>query len=105
MQGLTRGSQWEAWLMAGGKTLLVFALGTAAGAVVALLTAPGSGKETRRRLGKALEKAKEKTSNLSDSLVESVGRTSDALKDTFGMEDGRSTTAVKATRTGYGSTP
>jgi gas vesicle protein len=91
--------------MDGGKKFLMFALGTTAGAVVALLTAPGSGKETRRRLGSALQKAKEMTSSMSDSVIESVGRGTDALKDTFGMEGSRSTAASKASRTGYGSTP
>src|SRR5262245_61301176 len=58
----------------GGRGFLMFLLGATAGAVTALLTAPRSGRETRRRLGLALQQIQEKTSDLSISLGESYDR-------------------------------
>ena len=54
----------------GGKVLLMFLLGTAAGAVAGLLLAPRSGRETRRRLRNALQEIQHRAADLSgeDSL-------------------------------------
>ncbi len=65
----------------GSHKFLMFALGTTAGAVVALLTAPRSGKETRRRLRSSLQQVREKASNVSGSLSDSFGRGTEALRD------------------------
>jgi gas vesicle protein len=59
----------------------MFALGTTAGAVVALLTAPGSGKETRRRLANSLQQARKKASHVSGSLADSFGRGTEARRE------------------------
>jgi hypothetical protein len=65
----------------GGHGFLMFALGTTAGAIVALLTAPRSGKETRRRLQDTLQQVKEKAGNVRASMAKSYTREADALKD------------------------
>jgi gas vesicle protein len=61
----------------------MFALGTTAGAVVALLTAPRSGKETRRRLQDAMQQVREKAGNASASVADSYTRGAEAIKEGF----------------------
>jgi gas vesicle protein len=63
----------------GGTLLLAFLVGAVAGAAVALLYAPASGRETRERLG---EKAREGARRASDAAQ--AGRdVIDALKDVY----------------------
>jgi gas vesicle protein len=46
-----------------GSVLLAFALGAVAGAAVALLYAPASGEETRRRIGDKTREGKQRLSS------------------------------------------
>ena len=50
----------------GSSTLLAFALGALAGAAIALLYAPASGDETRRRLRKKAEEGRDRVTEAFD---------------------------------------
>ena len=65
----------------GGHGFLVFALGASVGAVVALLTAPHSGKETRRRLQGTLKQLKQRAGNMRASVAETYTRGAEVLRD------------------------
>jgi len=57
--------------------LLGFLLGAAAGAITALLLAPRTGEQTRRRLAEWLEDNREKTKEFLDKEREKLHRFSD----------------------------
>ncbi|MGH9749995.1 MAG: YtxH domain-containing protein [Candidatus Polarisedimenticolia bacterium] len=63
--------------------ILAFALGAAAGAVAALLTAPRSGRETRRRLGSLAEEAAGEAARVPPALTEACARAARAARDAF----------------------
>lgn len=67
----------------GAHVLLAFAAGAAAGAVVALLTAPNSGKETRAKLRNWAEDMGEKAAEIPADLKAAYGRATEAAKSTF----------------------
>lgn len=62
----------------GGSTLMGFVCGVAVGAGIALLLAPASGEETRRRL-------RETASRLQDDAQERIGHAKDVAKDKIGQ--------------------
>lgn len=67
-----------------GHTLLVFLLGVAVGAAVAILYAPASGTETRAQIAEKAEHLKEKASQLKDRashLTSQVAEKAGELKD------------------------
>ena len=72
--------------------------GAAAGAAVALLMAPKSGRETRRQLGGYLETAKEKVSLIPEAL-KSAGR---AIGETMSEESESDKKDHPVKRTGHG---
>jgi hypothetical protein len=59
----------------------MFLLGSTAGAVVALLTAPNTGKETRRRLRSTLQQVGDKAVSVSGTVADSFSRGSEALRE------------------------
>ena len=71
-----------------GDVTLAFLIGAAAGAVLALLFAPATGRETRERLGqkaregqdKAAELAKETWSRQRDTVVTAIERGAEAFQ-------------------------
>lgn len=65
----------------GGHGFLMFMLGSTAGAVVALLTAPATGKETRRRLRSTLQQAGDKAVSVSGTVADSFSRGTEAMKE------------------------
>jgi gas vesicle protein len=83
-----------------GHGFLMFALGTTVGAVVALLTAPHSGKETRRRLQGRLRQVKERAGNMRASVAETYTRGAEVLRDgvakAFDKDPSRATSAREA---------
>jgi gas vesicle protein len=91
----------------GGHGFLVFALGTAVGAVVALLTAPHSGKETRRRLQGTLKQVKERAGNVRASVTETYARGAEVLRDgvvkAFDKDPARVTDAREGSRQATGA--
>lgn len=62
--------------MSNSKAALGFLAGAAAGAILGILFAPDSGKETRRKISK-------KTSDMSDSLKNSFSDFVDGLKHSY----------------------
>jgi YtxH-like protein len=91
----------------GSHKLLMFALGATTGAVVALLSAPGSGKETRRRLRSTLQQAGVKASNVSGALADSFGRGTEVVRDgmikAFDKDPARADSAQEVSRPGTGT--
>jgi gas vesicle protein len=65
------------------QLLIAFTTGAAAGAAVAYLTAPRSGKETREALQVWAHDAKNRASRLPQAVREAVGRGAQASKDAF----------------------
>lgn len=62
-----------------GSVLVAFVLGAAAGAAVALLLAPASGEETRRKLGEKAREGRERAESLARDGREFVNRQRDHI--------------------------
>ncbi len=60
-----------------GTSLVVFLLGVAVGAAVAILYAPTAGRETRAHLAETASRAKERASEISHQVVEKA----EAIRD------------------------
>ena len=90
-----------------GRGFLMFALGTTVGAVVALLTAPHSGKETRRRLQGTLRQVKERAGNVRASVAEAYTRGAEVLRDgvvkAFDKDPAQATGAKEGSRQAIGA--
>lgn len=71
----------------GGSVLLAFALGALAGAAVALLYAPASGEQTRRRLAEKAREGRDRAEALAREGREFINRQRDTL--TSAVERGR----------------
>ena len=67
----------------GSRTFLYFLAGIAAGATVALLTAPQSGRETRRKLKQVKDDLTHKTSRVGMAIGEAYRRAAEAGKEGF----------------------
>ena len=65
------------------QLLLAFATGAAAGAAVAFITAPRSGKETREALQVWARDARDKASRIPHAVREAVDRGTHAGKEAF----------------------
>ncbi len=63
-----------------GKYLLMFALGAAAGAAVALLYAPMTGKKMQKKVGDVTEKVLDATDKVLDKMEEQVGNVQGFVK-------------------------
>ena len=70
-----------------GNTVLAFALGALAGAVVALLYAPASGAETRRKLRDKARAGRDRLSNLAEDGQDYLRRQRENVADA--VEHGR----------------
>ena len=70
-----------------GSVLMAFVLGAVAGAAVALLYAPASGEETRRRLAERAREGREKAEQLAHEGREFINRQRENL--TAAVEQGR----------------
>lgn len=66
-----------------GQLLLAFLGGAAAGAAVALLTAPRSGRDTREKLGGYLNTGREKTLQLPQAVKAASAAARDAFTETM----------------------
>lgn len=81
----------------GMKVFVAFAVGAAAGAAVAYLTAPRSGKETREALQAWARDARDKAASIPHALKHAVERGTKAGKEAFaesyGGDDGHRTHA------------
>lgn len=72
------------------STLMVFLLGAAVGATVAILYAPMSGSETRAQIAEKAGTLKDKASELKDTVVEKASQWKDAATEklsTFTQRD------------------
>ena len=67
----------------GSHLLIAFVTGAAAGAVMAYLTAPRSGKETREALQSWAQEARNKAGRLPHAMGQAVERATNAGKDAF----------------------
>ena len=67
----------------GTQLLIAFVAGSAAGAAVAYLTAPRSGKETREALQVWARNARDKVGRIPQALGAAAERASEAGKDAF----------------------
>jgi len=65
------------------NVMVAFLLGAVAGSVAALLLAPASGEETRKKLADGLRKAKDKALDGLDSAKEYAGTHKEALKEAY----------------------
>jgi gas vesicle protein len=72
---------------AAGSVFVAFALGAVAGAAVALLYAPSSGEETRRRLSERAREGREKAEAMARDGREFINRQRETL--TSAVERGR----------------
>jgi YtxH-like protein len=67
----------------GSRTILYFLADIAAGATIALLTAPQSGRETRRKLKQVKDDLTDKTSRVGSAIGEAYRRATEAGKEGF----------------------
>ena len=67
----------------GAHLLIAFVAGAAAGAAVALLTAPKSGRESRAQVRAWAGDLGQKASRASGAVHDAYGRAADAAKDAF----------------------
>lgn len=66
------------------NTLLAFLLGGAAGAAIALLFAPATGKETREKIREGMDEAGEWTKDRLEDARESMDSGADKVRDIMG---------------------
>jgi gas vesicle protein len=64
--------------------LIAFLGGAAAGAAIALLTAPRTGRETRERIGHSLQEGKAKTKQLPGAVKAAGGAAREAFSEAMG---------------------
>jgi len=84
-----------------GSIFLSFLLGGIVGASLALLLAPQSGRETRRRIRELAEDVKDKTKDYAGDVKEKVTSTVDKGKDFFEEKKSIITTAIEAGKEAY----
>jgi len=84
-----------------GSVLLAFALGGLVGAGVALLLAPQSGIETRRKIKEFADDVKEKANDYSDTAKEKVTSAVEMAKDLYEEKKSAITAAVEAGKEAY----
>jgi gas vesicle protein len=84
-----------------GSILLSFLLGGLVGAGVALLFAPRSGEETRRRIKELTEEVKDKAEGYVEQVKSKVTSTVEKGKDLFEEKKSIITTAVEAGKEAY----
>jgi gas vesicle protein len=84
-----------------GSLLVSFLLGGMVGAGVALLLAPQSGIETRRKIRELADEAKEKATEYSGAAKEKVVSTVDEAKGLFEEKKTAIATAIKAGKEAY----
>jgi len=83
-----------------GNTLLIFLLGVAVGATVAILYAPAAGSETRAQIAEKAGQLKDKASQLSSQVAEKASEWKDRASamlhraEQQGGENGDSATSV-----------
>jgi gas vesicle protein len=84
-----------------GSVLLAFVLGGLVGAGIALLVAPQSGVETRRKIKEFADDATEKASDFADSAKEKVTSTIDTAKSMYEEQKAAVAAAVDAGKQAY----
>ena len=75
-----------------------FLLGVALGTGIAMLFAPRSGEETRRRIGRSVRKAGDAARDLVDEVASTVTETIDQARDSVELKKRQVSTAVEAGR-------
>ena len=84
-----------------GSVLLAFILGGMVGAGVALLIAPQSGVETRRKIKDLADDVKEKATDYASTAKEKVTETVDKAKNLYEEKKSAVTAAVEAGKEAY----
>ncbi|MEK6725857.1 MAG: YtxH domain-containing protein [Deltaproteobacteria bacterium] len=85
----------------GTNTVLGFLLGGAIGAGIALLYAPASGEETRRRIREGAEKARVRTKEGYDAALEEIEERLEAIKNSMQEKKDEVRTAYEAGKEAY----
>ena len=85
-----------------GSVLLAFVLGGMVGAGVALLLAPQSGTETRRKIKELADDVKEKATDYAGTAKEKVVSTVDMAKELYEEKKSAVAAAVEAGKEAYG---
>ena len=84
-----------------GSVLLAFVLGGMVGAGVALLLAPQSGTETRRKIKELTDDVKEKATDYAGTAKEKVVSTVDKAKELYEEKKSAISAAVEAGKEAY----
>jgi len=84
-----------------GSVLLSFLLGGMVGAGLALLLAPQSGQETRRKIKELADEAKEKASEYTGTAKERIRSTVEKGKDFFEEKKSAISSAIDAGKEAY----
>ncbi len=84
-----------------GSVLLAFVLGGIVGAGIALLVAPQSGIETRRKIKELADEATEKATEFAGSTKAKVASTIDKAKDMYEEQKSAVAAAVDAGKQAY----
>jgi gas vesicle protein len=84
-----------------GSVLLAFVLGGLVGAGIALLVAPQSGVETRRKIKEFADEATEKATEFAESTKEKVSSTIDTAKSMYEEQKAAVAAAVDAGKQAY----
>ena len=84
-----------------GSVLLAFVLGGMVGAGVALLLAPQSGTETRRKIKELTDDVKEKATDYAGTAKEKVVSTADKAKELYEEKKSAISAAVEAGKEAY----
>jgi gas vesicle protein len=84
-----------------GSVLLAFVLGGLVGAGIALLVAPQSGVETRRKIKEFADEATEKAAEFAESTKEKVSSTIDTAKSMYEEQKAAVAAAVDAGKQAY----
>lgn len=83
------------------NTLIAFLVGGAVGAGIALLYAPASGEETRKRIKEGAEKAKTRAKEGYDAALEEMEERLEALKSAVQEKRGEVKAAYEAGKDAY----
>jgi gas vesicle protein len=84
-----------------GSKLLYFVIGGGVGAIIALLFAPRSGKETRELIAQKAGEGKEYLSSTARNVQEKASDVLDQTKETLGQKRSQISAAIEAGKQAY----
>lgn len=84
-----------------GSKLLYFVIGGGVGAIIALLFAPRSGKETRQLIAQKAGESKEYLSNAARNVQEKANEVLDQTRETLTQKKSQLSAAIEAGKQAY----